>query len=238
MNQTVKVKQSIKLKINKVDNQMNDEELTECLPKNSNPFIMGMIASKGKGKSTVLKNLLYGYYRKYFQNIYFVCPSKDKKFDELIEELSEDNRYFNLEDQKFDDVISHIYDDLKKKVENDDEGPNLLILDDCISFLKYSKILDLIVCNSRHINLSIFYCSQYYRSVNSILRSNTDIYCVWPTYNSLEMKKYQDEMNIDFNKFKKYMDHIIDVGNHSFLTVSFLKSKPKCYINFDEVVEE
>lgn len=233
---------NIKLKKSKIDIQAVDKQLTldknnqEALPDPNNyQIVYGLISQKGGGKSTVLWNLIKDFYKKKFDNIFMICPSKDAKFQDLIDELLDDNKFYDLEDDSFSDALTEIYDKLQRIIQDDKKSDNLLILDDCMADFQGSKILEKLVANSRHLRLTIFYTSQYFRKVPPVLRSNTDVWSIWNTNNKLELKKYEEELNVNADYFHGLM-RLVQNHPYSFITISFVGGRPRFFFKFDEII--
>lgn len=235
----------MKLKKSKIDIQAVDKQLTfdkedsqEALPDPTNyQIVYGLISQKGGGKSTVLWNLIKDFYKKKFDNIFMICPSKDAKFQELIDELVEENKFYDLEDDTFSNALIEIYEKLQTIIQDDKKSDNLLILDDCMADFQGSKILEKLVANSRHLRLTIFYTSQYFRKVPPVLRSNTDVYSIWNTNNKLELKKYEEELNVNADYFHSLMK-LVQAHPHSFITISFVGGRPRFFFKFDEIIKD
>ena len=202
-------------------------------------FIYVIIGQKGSGKSTMLLNVLKSYYKHYYDNIYFCSTSakKDDKFETLVEELDEDGKFY---DTFSDEIMIQIIEKLEKNIDNG-ETRNLLILDDCVSLLpastEKSSVFNKFVISSRHHKCDVIITAQKFNKMNTIVRVNLDIISIFPTNNKHELKSYSEELNVDDEQFKYYMDAL--QKKHDFLTISFVNgvsSKPKFYYNFNEIL--
>ena len=218
----------------------------EALPKSMNSrtggfFIYCIVGQKGSGKSTVLLNLLNTYFKKYYDNIYYVSTTgqKDPKFKALIDELDEDGKYYN---NFTEDVMSQIMEQLEQNIE-DGEFRNLVIFDDCVAKFPLatdkSSVFNSYIIGSRHYKADIIITSQKFNKLNSIIRCNTDIFSIFPSNNKYERQCMIKELNVDEDRLIKYIDEISD-DKHNFLTISFISNKsakPKYYKIFDEIIE-
>ena len=125
------------------DNQVIKSE--DPLPLGNYNYIF--CGRRGSGKSTLLLNLLKrktSPYYKQFDNIFLVSPTagRDEKFSKLVEELKEDNKFYDtLNDKIVEEIIERLTDfNESYKKEHPKKVPrNLLILDDCIHMLRHQR---------------------------------------------------------------------------------------------------
>ena len=127
--------------IQPLDNQIINSD--SPLPKDL--FIIWCLyGMKGSGKSTLLLNALRHkeFYKNYFDNIFLISPtaSRDKKFDDLCEELERYDRLYTTIDEgillEIMDKIRNFNDSFKKK-----RLPRtLVIFDDCIHLLPKATV--------------------------------------------------------------------------------------------------
>jgi len=141
--------------------------------------------SQLSGKTTVILNLIlnptFGYDKLFDgDDIYIVSNNKlDNKLKIMADKLDipEDNRV------EFDeDFLEILYEDIETEfMEDTSEGRKpknkLIIFDDCGysgSLRSYNKgnIIDKMICNGRHLNLSQIYTSQRFSQCSTCLRTN------------------------------------------------------------------
>jgi hypothetical protein len=141
--------------------------------------------SQLSGKTTIILNLLLNptfNYDKMFDgdDIHIISNNKlDNKLAMMADKLDipEENR------QEFDeDYLEILYEDIEEEfMEDVSEGRKpknkLIIFDDCGysgSLKSYSKgnIVDKMICNGRHLNLSQIYTSQRFSQCSTCLRTN------------------------------------------------------------------
>ena len=221
-----------KIKNQKLDNQVLLSN--EALPKN-NGLIWLLVGRKGSGKSSQLYNALdssqkNGGYRKFYKNIYICSPSmeNDKKMKKLVEEVEDDGNFY-------DTLNNEILNEIIEKARSNPDENSLLILDDCISLLPKSTqknaVFNALVCNCRHLNMSIWITLQKLKGVNSTIRNNTDMISMYKTYSYTELKSYTDEFDTPKNI---YEDNTTEP--HSFLHTTFTGGKPKFFKNYDPII--
>ena len=214
----------------------------EAIPKDHGYFIYCIIGGRGRGKSTILLNLLNGYLKQYYNNIYMCSTTgkRDPKFEQLIEELEardgpieEDHFYESFSDS----ICSEIMEKLIKNIE-EKETRNLIVLDDCASMIPASteknSSFNKLIMGSRHYKTDIILTSQCFNKLNTIVRKNLDIISLFSTVNKKELTSYTDELNVDKDEFLEYLDLL--EGKHDFLTISFLNGNPVFYKNFDKIL--
>ncbi len=141
--------------------------------------------SQLSGKTTIILNLLlnptFGYDKMFDgDDIHIISNNKlDNKLAMMADKLDipEENR------QEFDeDYLEILYEDIEEEfMEDTSEGRKpknkLIIFDDCGysgSLKSYSKgnIVDKMICNGRHLNLSQIYTSQRFSQCSTCLRTN------------------------------------------------------------------
>ena len=154
-----------------------DEDIPKPLPSQS--FYMVFIGSPRSGKTSTAISLLSTknnnkqnkkrIYRGVFDNIIVVAPKNSLRSlkKNIFENLDEDKIYNELDYENLDDIYNKIL-----QYREDEENNTLLYIDDMASSLKDVELLGFfnkIICNRRHLRLSIMLISQY---LNSIPLSN------------------------------------------------------------------
>lgn len=174
---------SISDKIKALDNQISIVEE----PLLHRPCVYLIIGGIGSGKSNLVANILnipvkQGGYRKFFSKIFVISPSMKQekgKFSKLVEETErEGNFYTSLNNNTLKDIMEKLeeFND-----ETDYKENSLLLLDDCLAELPKSQthpknaLLHKIICNARHLNLSVWITSQKLKCINTITRCNAQM---------------------------------------------------------------
>jgi hypothetical protein len=224
------------------DNQVIKSE--DPLPLGNYNYIF--CGRRGSGKSTLLLNLLKrktSPYYKQFDNIFLVSPTagRDEKFSKLVEELKEDNKFYDtLNDKIVDEIIERLTDfNESYKKEHPKKVPrNLLILDDCIHMLPSStqkSSINQLFVNGRHYKLFTFICTQQLTKLNRLVRSNADLLSFFPTDNAKEFQTLADEWAIEPKFLQSVYQYATEKPN-SFLHISFCGRRPLFFSKFDRIM--
>lgn len=150
------------------DDKPYDEKLSTIKHMNKllkPPFKLSVVGFSGAGKTNLIKNFIFHFYKKYFDEFYFFLGSKDEQI--LFEKLSKKHlvkkrkkkkkktdlktSYFEPEkeeepDDNYDEIINIIskYNDLElneliDEIEEDEEAPRVLMLFDDMIFSNISN---------------------------------------------------------------------------------------------------
>ena len=191
---------------------------------------------RGAGKSTLALSLLNSKlaYRKRFKNIFLISPTarSDKKFSKVVKELDEDGKFF---EELNEENIFHILDIVKAdNQEHDKKNLHCLVLDDCVLDLpkRKSSILNKLVIESRHHNMTLLILSQKYNLISTIIRANMDLISFFPSLNNKEVSTFQEDLNISKDLFYQMYNLATDKPN-DFLHVNLLSFPPKFYKKFE-----
>ena len=200
--------------------------------------------SQLSGKTTIILNLLlspeFPYYGKFDgDDIYIVSNNNlDNKLDMMAKKLEvpEQNRFMFDEDH-----LEILYEDWEEsfKEETMDGGKpanRLIIFDDCgysgsLKSYKKQNIVDKLICNGRHMNLSQIYTSQRFSQCSTTLRTNLTAAILFNT-SAKELDLITDDMNYmakskDFiNMFREHTKE-----RRSFLVVNFSNPPDKLYMD-------
>ena len=205
------------------------------------PFKL-LLSSKsqhGMGKTSLIVNFLLNPkfpYRDIFEgdNIYIISNNElDNKLNTLAEvlEIPEENR------QQFDsDYLEALYeqleDEFKEARDSGDKIPAFLIIFDDVAFdgalanrsLK-ENIINKLVCNGRHANISTIFSVQKYSQANCTVRSQLTG-AIFGKTSSKEIDLISTDLNF-FNTKRKFIDMFRDntVGKRDFLVVNFTNDK-------------
>lgn len=222
--------------IKQLDNTFCCSEDPLLLQNNSCVYIIS--GRRGSGKSTLALSLLNSKlaYRKRFKNIFLVSPTarSDKKFKRLVDELSDDNKFYEeLNEGNIESVLDIIKSDNE---ENDRKNLHCIVLDDVVLDLpkKKSSILNKLVIESRHHNVTLLILSQKYNAIPTIIRANMDLISFFPSLNTKEVSTFQEDLNISKELFYKVYNKATDAPN-SFLHVNLLNFPPIFYHKYDTI---
>ena len=210
-------------------------------------FLYLIVGRKRSGKTTLALNLLetpeaIGGFKKKFNRIWLISPTAkhDEKLKPLVEELSESGQYFehfdnDVQKTLMDAIIN--YNTEAKNAKKKEKPHHLVIYDDCLAFLPHNKkkgqFFNSFMTNQRHLKSSCMILSQRLNELNPLIRSQCDIISYFRQDNPKEDKIFIDTYGIDGSKLKECVNE-----DHSFITASFLHSKPKIYKRFDELKDD
>jgi hypothetical protein len=215
------IKNDLKILQVKKMNKMNEyPNIKKPLPKP--PFTLALIAPTKSGKSNLIVNLLKNSYFGYddvFEEIYYISPTVN--LDDTLKAISEDDEIIKIDEEddlKFlDDILNDIVKNQKAKPKEERE-PILIVLDDCLDYLKKSKRLDSLPSYSRHYNISIIITSQVYNALPTKLRKNASAYLIARIYNYKDLQNIEEEIGANFHNFRENYD-IATKDKYNFLFV-------------------
>jgi hypothetical protein len=207
------------------------------IPENT-PLVYIISGGRGRGKSTLLLNLLRTVFKKKFSNIFLVSPTarKDEKFDKIVTELEVDDKYYDVCSEE---NLAEIWDRLKELHDEHPKHKNMLILDDCLYSFKTSSsnsILDQMVVNSRHLNLTIIILTQKYNKINPTIREQVDLISFYQTNNKREVETLINDISIDPKQFENIYKYATNNDDrNAFLHMNLMKNI-KFYKKFDRII--
>jgi len=201
------------------------------------PFTMALVAPTKSGKSNLIVNLLKNSYFGYddvFDEIYYISPTVG--IDETLRSINEDDDIIKIDEEDdlkyLDDILNDIVKNQKSKAKEERE-PVLIVLDDCLDYLKKSKRLDSLPSYSRHYNISIIITTQVYNALPTKLRKNASCYLIARIYNNKDLQNIEEEIGANFSDFKANYDKATK-EKYSFLFVD--NRNIELWRNFDELL--
>lgn len=152
-------------------------------------FSMLIAGSSGSGKTQLLKQILKQSQRHYD---YFVvlCPSLEFSGDYTD---FEENKKFTTFSEYDPAVINEVMEtqaDIIKRHGKIRCPKVVLILDDCLEFLKQHSLIEKVFFKGRHINISPIVLVQKLKGVSTILRVNTRYAIFFRAGNSNELEHF------------------------------------------------
>ena len=209
--------------------------MNDILPKL--PFSSIIIGKSGSGKTQAMCSMLKNdkMLKECFDYIFMFAGTKPD--EEIIKDLHLKKNCvfvdFNEED------VKKICDKLEKNIDengfNEDTPSVCMIFDDClnnIDFLKSPTMTKLSTAN-RHMNITFFLLSQYYKKIPCVVRTNASYVMFFPAC-AAECEKLSEEMcppNMNKKEFLQYIKHATS-SKYSFLGIHN-KSENKLRKNFD-----
>jgi hypothetical protein len=198
------------------------------------PFLGVLNGSVRTGKSTILMNLIYNanFYKGLFDKIIFISPTVNN--DLTLTHLHDDDDILKIND-KLEDLDSILKAVIQAKEDDDDEKDKfyLIILDDCLGYIKPRSYATYLCSRYRHYKISMIFTSQSFRSIPNIIRTNATFYLLFNTTNKKEYNKYIEEFSGLFKNFgDMYSEATFKPYNFLFLDLRNIKA----YHNFDKLI--
>ena len=199
------------------------------------PFTLCLVAPTKSGKSTIianlLKNCLMGYNDNVFSEVYYISPTI--AFDKTLKSVFEDEEIIKITDEEdlihLDSILGELINSQKQKDEEEREHI-LVILDDCLDYLKKSKKLDSLPSYSRHFKISIILTCQVYNLIGVKFRKNVSGLIIGRIFNQKDIINIEEEIGCNFLDFKANYEKATDEP-FSFLFVD--NREMKLYKNFE-----
>lgn len=176
------------------------------------PQVTIVCGKKGSGKSCLCVKLLKTHFKYVYKKIIIISPTFRAQYAKLWCQISHEGVivYEALTQQ----VITKIFDEM---MENDEE--TLLLLDDCGEELKHCepRLVNMLVSNSRHRNLSMIVLCQKITQMPTILRCNADSYIMYSSSSYLEREcLYKEVSTVEKKEFIKIFNKATE-KEYSFL---------------------
>jgi hypothetical protein len=194
----------------------------------SAPFTMCIHAPSRSGKSVVITNLIYNEafnFKERFNKIIFISPTI--LIDSTLEYAREDDDIVKIHDEdmleNLDLVINNILATQKEGFDKEGSAPpTLLILDDCLAYLK-NKTLSYLSTKNRHYAVSLILTSQYYRKIDPVIRANATNWILFKTMVDKEKEAVIEDLNA-FPNFDGFYEEATKEP-YSFLFADMLKMR-------------
>ncbi len=192
------------------------------------PSLIILNARKGSGKTTCLVNLLCDKkgWRNLYDQIFIFSPTFRTQYDSLWKRISSDGVV--VHDNLTECALHHIYD---LQIANP-EKKTLLISDDCDEQWRKSidqQLVNKIMTNSRHLNLSLVFLSQRLMMLPPAIRSQLDCLCVWAASSYSELETIHKEFScLPKKEFLEIFMRVTSVPYH-FLALVTQEGKIKMY---------
>ena len=219
----IKIKNTNKDNLDQPDCVEND-----LLPKL--PMGCLIIGRSGSGKTQAMVNMLTNenLLGNYFDIIYLFTDAKPDK--ELIKDLKLDKK--NIIDSFSEEKVKEIMEKAERTIDKIGfkESPKIMFLfDDILSNQKFlkSKTATKLATANRHFNISYIFCSQYYKKLPPVMRTNARYTIIFPSSMS-ENIKIADELTpprMNKKKFLSYIDYATK-ERYSFLSINSDSQEP------------
>lgn len=196
------------------------------------PFLLTMIAPPMSGKTTVLANFIankkWGYK---WDKIVIISPTA--AHDPTLENVIENTQVVS-DLSLMSETIENCIREQDMFIEEEDDVPNLLlIVDDAMTDMKRGKMLARLGANYRHYNISIIVSCQQFRSVPPEVRTCSNYWILFNTWNSKERFKMEEEFS---GQFKNFLSSFISATEekYHFLYIDIRGSK--LYKDFNTLI--
>ena len=214
-----------------------DKDLPDLLPRH--PYFNITCAGPRQGKTCLLMNKIFGTHmyngQEYFDTIYFISPSQmhDQTCCHILPKFDNVIRIHEVEDiMNLKSILEHIVKGQKDLIKKDEEMERILIiLDDCVSFLKPIEVLS---TKYRHVGLSFEINVQSFRSCPLLIRNCASSMTFFKLHNMREMEKIDEEFGQNYTA--DFIPLAQSVTNEKYNFVFMNHDKMIMYKNFDEVL--
>ena len=226
------------LKILQVKKDIKREEFKNIKrPLPQPPFSLVLVAPTKSGKSNIIVNLLKNSYFGYddvFDEIYYISPTVG--IDDTLKSINEDDDIIKISEEDdlklLDDILNDIVKNQKEKPKEDRKHV-LIVLDDCLDYLKKSKRLDSLPSYSRHYKITIILTTQVYNALPTKLRKNTNCFIISKIYNNKDLINIEEELGANYHNFKENYNKATD-KKYDFLFVD--NREIELWKNFEELL--
>ena len=162
------------------------------------PNITLFISPPASGKTLLLINFIYRFYKDVFDEIFWCSPTinldntldSSVKKDETIIKISSADDLMNI-----DNIIKYLIHTQEEKKEKGEDIENILIiLDDCISFVNGKMLLELATIY-RHLKITVWISIQKMKLLNNTLRACASNVISFSIPNKKQREQFLDEFD-------------------------------------------
>ena len=166
------------------------------------PFLCCLVAGVSSGKSTFIMNCLYNknFYSNYFDTIYWFSPSVHN--DKTTRFVNDDPSIITVS-EKLDQLDQLLLGIVEHQVKTENEDDVLVILDDCLGYLRSGGI-EKLCAKFRHYHISLFISVQSWKALPVVCRYNTQYWLIWKLNNKKMFDAINEEMIQLFPDFEQY----------------------------------
>ena len=208
----------------------------ENLPDLERNFVMGIIAPRSSGKTTLYTNLLIRPDMFNLENLdggafIFSSTIHQDKTAEHLREHFKNSIFPKYDDNTIKDIITY-----QNSFDDSTRPKTIIILDDNVG--TKTRYLDYLTTRSRHSNVSMIFSVQAFKHLNKVARSNMTDCLLGKTYNMKEWENIYEEVGALYGSrkyFKKMYDYATD-KKYSFLYLKLDSNPPRAFKNFTEEI--
>lgn len=136
----------------------------------------------------------------------YIVYDNENEYENKINELYETHLHYG---KIFDENLNSYINIDGKKI----EAPKTLLIFDDISGIKsmtHGNLIQKLIRQSRHLNISVIYSIQDIRGVSPSIRNNTRLLTLFKTFNEEELDKIYDAFTIP-TKRKRFKEVLLDI---------------------------
>ncbi len=189
-----------------------------------------IVGKSGSGKTLAIVNIMTNdnLLGDYFDIVYLFTDAKPDQ--ELIKDLklSKKNVISDFDEEK----VKEIMDKAERTVQQKGfkESPKIMMLfDDILSNQKFlkSKTATKLATANRHFNISYIFCTQYYKRVPPVIRTNARYTMIFPSSMS-EVEKIADELTPPRMSKKQFISYLqyATKEQYSFMAINSDSQEP------------
>jgi hypothetical protein len=208
------------------------------LPDLEKNFVLGIVAPRASGKTTLYTNLILNPNMFGTENLnggcyIFSSTCMQDKTAEHLREAYPNSIYPKYDDNVIKDIITY-----QNSFSDADRPKCLIILDDNVG--TKTPYLNALATRSRHSNTNLIFSTQAFKHLNKVARSNMTDCILGRTYNMKEWENIYEEVGALYGSrdyFKKMYDYATN-KKYSFLYLKLDSNPPRAFKNFTEEITD
>lgn len=255
------------LQIHAVPKSKRIEQIREGLNRNIHPnlpqipFVVGLVASKGSGKSTIIYNLLHNpsFYYQRFHQVWVFSPTihlddtyRMAKFNQerLISDVDTFEDTFRKITESIDKSIAAITNAVSRNKQLSEEAIReevevqkykqldqiLVIIDDSVGVKGLAHgIIPNMFSRHRHYFISFLYAVQIYKAMPPVMRVNLNAIILFRILNRAELKKVVEEQatRVNDKEWLRLYNEATKDSKYDFFYINIKNPDCPFYKNFD-----
>lgn len=207
------------------------------MPIPKNPFCMYVFGSCGKGKTTLIDNLVFNHYLRYFDTIIYCCPNlRDSNIYKMAFWHKKRKKIilFNM----FDDEVM---DEIEEIIEEEPKKKTLLILDDCCNNPALNRPrgrFSEFIIKFRHSGekgSSVILTSQLFKGVPISFREVCNKWAIFQSGSKNQVESLYETLGYDMDK-KSFVEMVKKIPMYNFMFYD--QQNNKTYANFTECLNQ